>query len=125
MARKKIRMEFDLKASINLVYPYLSSPSGLSEWFCDDVNTLNDVFTFKWNNDIQKAKVLKKVAQKSIKFQWENSNPDEYFEFDLERDSITDGLALIVTDFTEEAEEKESRLLWESQIQDLKHCIGA
>ncbi len=125
MARKKIRMEFVLHASTNLVYPYLSSAGGLSQWFCSDVDTRLDYFTFKWETDSQKAKVLKKVLNKSIKFQWDGSAQDEYFEFELERDAITDGLALIVTDFTEEAEEKESRMLWDSQVHDLKSCIGA
>ena len=69
--------------------------------------------------------MLRKVTNKSIKFQWEGSPADEYFEFELERDAITDGLALIVTDFTEEAEEKESLMLWDSQVHDLKTCIGA
>lgn len=125
MARKKIRMEFVLQASATLVYPYLSTPAGLSQWFCSDADTRQEYFIFKWNSDSQKAKILRRVLNKSIKFQWEGSPSDEYFEFELEKDAITDGLALIVTDFTEDSEERESKMLWDSQVHDLKSCIGA
>lgn len=125
MGKQKVRMEFAIKASPNLIYPYLSTPSGLSEWFCDDVDIKNDTYKFKWNGEFQEAKVLKKTPNKLIRFHWLDSANDEFFEFELERDEITDDIALVVTDFAEPGEEKESEMLWESQINDLRHALGA
>lgn len=125
MGKQKIRMEFAIKASPNLIYPYLSTPGGLSEWFCDDVDIKNDTFKFKWNNDIQEARVLKKVPNKMIRFHWIDSEQEEFFEFELEKDEITDDIALVVFDFSEAGEEKELERLWESQVNDLRHALGA
>jgi uncharacterized protein YndB with AHSA1/START domain len=36
--KKKIRMEFEIKASPAMLFNYISSPSGLSQWFCNDVD---------------------------------------------------------------------------------------
>ncbi|MGB0194868.1 MAG: START-like domain-containing protein, partial [Schleiferiaceae bacterium] len=37
MEKVKFELEFPLRASPKMLFPFLSSPSGLSEWFCDDV----------------------------------------------------------------------------------------
>ena len=34
----KFELEFPIQASSQLLYQYISTPSGLSEWFADNVN---------------------------------------------------------------------------------------
>ena len=56
----KIEMEFPIHASPQLLYQYLSTPSGLSEWFADNVNSRGELFTFIWEGSEENAKLLSK-----------------------------------------------------------------
>jgi len=123
--RKKIRLEFEIKASPGLVYNYISTPSGLSQWFCTDVNMYNNLYKFKWDSDEIVAEVMKKINNKSIRFHWKESAEEEYLEFEVIQDELTDDVALVVTDYVDEAEEKNATQLWESQVHDLRMSLGA
>lgn len=123
--RKKIRMEFEIKASPGLLYNYISTPSGLSGWFADDVDLYNNQFKFKWDKDEQIAEVVKKSPNKYIKFHWVDSAPEEYFEFEIIQDELTDDVALVITDFVDAADELNATQLWESQVHELKMSLGA
>src|SRR6478735_3729590 len=123
--KKKIRLEFPIKASQGLVYNYLSSPSGLAQWFCEDVDIYNDFYEFKWGKDEQVAQVLKKSANKGIRFQWRDGEDDEFFEFEIMQDELTDDVALVITEFVDPLDEKNTFQLWDSQIHELKMSIGA
>jgi uncharacterized protein YndB with AHSA1/START domain len=122
--KKKMIMEFEVKASANLLYPYLSTPSGLSEWFCNDVDVRGEEYKFKWDGEERVAKLIRKTANKNIKFHWVDSDSDEYFEFELEKDELTGDVAVVITDFSPIGEEKETEMLWESQIQGLMQSLG-
>ena len=52
-------------------------------------------------------------------------NDESYFEFRIQVDEITKDVSLMVTDFAEEDEVEESKMLWKNQIDELKHRIGA
>jgi uncharacterized protein YndB with AHSA1/START domain len=124
--KNKFQREYIVKSSPKILYNFLSSPSGLSEWFADDVNVKNDVYTFQWNGSEDQALLLEKKQGESIKFQWaDDENTDAYFEFKLKTDPLTEELALIVTDFAEKDEMEESSMLWDSQIQELLHKLGS
>lgn len=121
-------MEFLVKASPSMLYPFLSTPSGLSEWFCDDVNSRGETFTFFWDDTEEMAKLLAKKADKFIRFRWmadEEAGEKSYFEFRLVVDELTNDTSLMITDFSEPDEVEESKLLWTSQIQQLLHTIGS
>ena len=45
----KYEIEFPIQASEKLLFQYISSPSGLSEWFADNVNIRGDVFILEFN----------------------------------------------------------------------------
>ncbi len=125
MARKQIIVEFPIKASPSLVFNYISTPSGLSQWFCNDVDIRNNIYKFKWDGEENSAELLKKVNNKIMKFRWTEASKDEYLEFEISVDELTDDVSLVITDFIEESEEKYTKQLWESQVHDLKSCIGA
>lgn len=126
MSKKvKIRLEYPIKASPSLLFNYISTPSGLSEWFADDVDLINNQYKFKWGSDEQVADVVKKTNNKCIKFHWTDAPSDEYFEFEIIVDELTDDVALVVTDFVDAADQENASQLWESQIHELKLSIGA
>ncbi|MDV7188441.1 START-like domain-containing protein [Lutibacter sp. TH_r2] len=125
-SKVKFEIEFPIHASTKMLYQYFATPSGLSEWFADNVNSRGEMFTFIWDGSEEKAKVLQERPEEKIKFKWEeDEDPKSYFEFRLEIDDITKDVALIVTDFAEEDEVDEAKMFWENQIDELKHTIGA
>jgi len=122
----KFEIEFPIHATPHMLYQYFGTPSGLSEWFADNVNSRGEIFTFIWDGSEEKARVLQERPEEKIKFKWlEDLDPKSYFEFRLEVDDITKDVSLIVTDFAEEDDIEESKMFWENQIDELKHTIGA
>ena len=123
--KTKFELEFPIHASPQLLYQYISTPSGLSEWFADNVNSRGELFTFIWDGSEEQAKLLTKKANQSIKFQWsEDEGSDAYFEMRIQIDDITKDVSLMVTDFTYDDEIEEAKMLWESQIEDLHAILG-
>ena len=122
----KFEMEFVIRASEDMVFEFVSTESGLSEWFCDDVNIRDGVFTFNWDGQIQQAKLIKEIPPISIRYQWLDKNDGSYFEFKTQKDELTNDISLIITDFaSDKADEESARLLWHSQVDKLLHVLGA
>ncbi len=65
----KIRyeIEFPINSSPQLLYQYISTPSGLSEWFADNVNSRGEFFTFIWNDSQEKARLASKKTGEKVK----------------------------------------------------------
>lgn len=124
----KYELEFPVHSSPQLLYQYIITPSGLSEWFAENVNSRGEIYSFIWDDSVEKAKLASKKSGEKVKFRWldENENDTEYyFEIRIQVDEITQDVSLIVTDFAEEDELLEAKLLWENLISDLKHVIGS
>jgi uncharacterized protein YndB with AHSA1/START domain len=123
----KYEMEFPIHASPQLLYQYLSTPSGLSEWFADNVNSRGELYTFIWDDSEEQAKLITKKSGERIKFRWtvDDDEPDYYFEIKIQVDDITKDVSLIVTDFADEDEVDEAKMLWTNQIGDLKQVLGS
>ena len=66
----KIRyeLEFPIHSSPQLLYQYISTPSGLQEWFADNVNSRGEFFTFIWDDSQEKARLYSKKTGEKIKF---------------------------------------------------------
>ena len=121
----KYELEFVVKSSPKLLFSYLSTPSGLSEWFADNVNSRGKKYIFIWDGVEENATLVTKKANQYIKFQWEqDEGTDAYFEFRIQIDDITKDVSLIITDYTYDDEIEEATLLWESQIDDLHSILG-
>jgi len=125
--RIKFEMEFPIKVSQKLLFQYISTPSGLSEWFADNVNSRGEIFIFIWDDSEESAKLIRKNNNEKIQFQWlDDESTDYYFELRIQFDEITKDVSLIVTDFADDQEEvEESKLLWTNQIADLKKVLGS
>jgi len=129
MSKKiKVEMEFPIHASPSMIFQYLTTPSGLSEWFADDINSRGKFYTFIWEGSEEKAKLASKKDNERVKYKWLDEDDKEtgtYIEFIISVDELTKDVSLMITDFCDEGEEEETRLLWNNQIDDLKHTIGA
>lgn len=122
----KFEMEFPIHASPQLLYQYISTPSGLSEWFAENVNSRGELFKFIWDGTEEQAKLITKKSGERIKFKWlEDEDEPYYFEVRIQVDEITKDVSLIVVDFAEEDEVEEAKMLWDNQIADLKQVLGS
>jgi len=121
----KFELEFVIQASPQLLFQYLATPSGLSEWFADNVNSRGELFNFIWDTAEEEAKLLKRKSDEFVRFSWVDSEDDTYFEMRIIVDEITKDVSLFVIDFAEEDELEESKLLWTNQVSDLKQVLGS
>ena len=124
----KFQIEIEVKSSTKVLYNMISTPSGLSEWFADDVNIKDDVYTFFWDGSSEEARLITRRKGEAIKFQWiEDFEEGEktFFEMAIKIDELTNDVAMMITDFAEEDEIEESKLLWTNQVNVLKKVIGS
>jgi len=121
----KYELEFPIQASPNMLYQYITSASSLSEWFADDVNSRGKVFSFFWDGSEENAELISTKNNQFVKFKWLDEDDDYYFEIRIAVDELTKDVSLLITDFSEEDEVEESKMLWESQIADLKQVLGS
>lgn len=127
-SKARYELEFPINSSPQLLYQYISTPSGLSEWFADNVNSRGEFFTFIWDDSEENARLTSKKTGEKVKFRWideNNKDTDYFFELRILEDEITKDVSLMVIDFAQEDEISEATLLWENQISDLKHVIGS
>ncbi|MDA0883203.1 MAG: START-like domain-containing protein [Bacteroidetes bacterium] len=130
MEKVKFQQEYLINASAGIIYNCLITPSGLSEWFADDVNIKKDVYTFMWDGSEEYARLLTTKKDEYVKFRWVEDEDDEgdkdtFFEIRLRVDDLTQEVAILVTDFADDDEVDEAQLLWDSQIVRLKRVLGS
>ncbi|MEJ6734865.1 MAG: START-like domain-containing protein [Flavobacteriales bacterium] len=123
----KYSLEYPIQSSIKILYARLSTLSGLSEWFANDVNSNREgIYTFTWEGSQQQATLINKKKDSFIRFQWLDSSEDEYFEFLIQIDELTSDVSLIITDFADdESDREDAEQLWDVQIDKLKSTIGS
>ena len=126
--KEKFELEYLLKTSIRVLDNMIGSPSGLSEWFADNVTVRDDIYSFEWDGSIEEARLLQKKMNSKMKFRWlddEENEDDYYFEINFESDRMTSMVSLKIVDYAEPDEIESAKMLWEQQINDLKRIIGA
>lgn len=122
----KYEMEFPIQVSPSLLYQYISTPSGMSEWYADNVNSRGEFFTFMWEGSEEKAKLIGKKSGERIKFRWlDDEDTDYFFELRIQVDEITKDVSLMITDYAEEDEIDEGKMLWENMVSNLKQILGS
>ena len=101
MAKAKVQYEFPMHCQSEILYEYMASAEGLSEWFADDVVEKGDDFYFSWGNGPdEKATLIRYKPESFVRFRWEeDEGTKNYFEMTIVIDDITDDLALNITDF--------------------------
>ncbi len=131
-ANKKnlFKADFEIHASIKMLYPYIDSASGLSEWFADNVTISPEkIFTFTWENESHKAVLAAHRTNHYAKFQYlpeskEDETDPPYFELRLEVNELTQTTFLKVTDYSDFDDMEELQDLWEGLVENLKKVVG-
>ncbi|MDN3587183.1 START-like domain-containing protein [Pedobacter aquatilis] len=123
--KKKFTLEYEVKSSPRILYSFISEPNGLSQWFADDVNFRDQVYTFTWDDEQLKAKLVSVKENKLVKFKWLDDEPQCYFEMEIVQDELTNDVALSITDFTTDDLLAEKKLIWDNQIDYLISVLGA
>lgn len=127
MSKKQLyTLEYPVRSSASILFEFLCTPSGLGEWFADRVDESKEhVFTFFWKDSSEKAQLMEMQQDKIVRFHWVNSPKEEYFEFEIQKSEVTNQTILVIKDFAEKKEIKDQSQLWEYQIKELFHRIGA
>ncbi|GAA3962495.1 START-like domain-containing protein [Mucilaginibacter dorajii] len=123
--KKKFTIEYEIKSSPRILFTFLNEPNGLAQWFADDVSFRDQVFTFTWDGEPQKAKLVLVKENKLVRFKWLEDEPQCYFEMEILQDELTNDVALAITDFATEDLIPERRLIWDNQIDYLISVLGA
>lgn len=121
----KVQFEYYTRSSVGVLYSSVSNASGLSAWFADYVDSMDNLFTFKWDSSEESAVLVEKEENEFVRFRWLTQPKDCYFEFRIKIDGITNEVALIVTDYVVKGDENEAQLLWDSQVHELMHILGS
>lgn len=125
MSKKvKYTLEYPVRCSPGILYEFLSSPTGLQEWFADKVDENDGLYSFSWDDTLEEAEVMESEENKYIRYHWMTSPKDEYFEFKIDKSEVTNLTILTITDFAEKKEIKDQSQLWETQIKDLFYRLG-
>ena len=128
MEKEKFQIEIPINSSKGVLFNIFSTPSGLSEWFRDDVNIKKDVHIFIWDGSEESARLISKKRDEFAKFRWledEEEGINSFFEFRIKIDDLTGDTALVITDFAEEDEIDDAKELWAAQVDRLKQVLGA
>ena len=128
MEKEKFQIEIPINSSNGVLFNIFSTPSGLSEWFCDDVNIKKDVHIFIWDGSEESARLISKKRDEFAKFRWledEEEGINSFFEFRIKIDDLTGDTALVITDYAEEDEIDDAKELWAAQVDRLKQVLGA
>lgn len=126
MSKKSLyTVEIPVRSSPGILFEYLATPSGLQEWFADEVNQKDNIFYFSWDGNMEEAEMLGKEDHTYIRFRWDYYDEEEYFEFRITQSVVTNETILQISDFADKAELKDQQQLWVKQVEDLKHRIGS
>lgn len=132
MANKSLfTADYEIHASAKMLYPYIQSASGLSEWFADDVKINNNdkSLTFFWDNEEHRVRQVAHRTNHFVRFEFlpesDNDKDDpSYLEFRLESNELTQSIFLKIEDYSDFDDQKELSDLWESLIDNLRKTVG-
>jgi len=123
--KKKFNIEYEIKSSPRILYTFLNEPNGLTQWFADDVSVKDQIYTFTWDGEQQKAKLISMKDNKLVRFRWMDDEPQYYFEMEIIQDELTNDVALSITDFASDDTVADRKLIWNNQVEYLVSVLGA
>jgi len=129
MEKYKFIAEYELRASPKVLFPYISSASGLSQWFASKVTVMpNQVYDFIWDNESHPARQISLRQNKSVRFEFvgENGASDHnYIDFRVDVSELTQSTFLRITDYSSNTDGEELKSLWDGLIDKLKEIVGS
>jgi len=132
MVKNKFVADFQINTSKKIIFPYLSTASGLSQWFADDVTINEDkVYNFVYDGEDHFAKAVIMRNNHNVKFEFFDPSLEEeddtdraYIEFRLDENELTQTFFLRVIDYSDSYDDEEQESIWETLIHSLKEIIG-
>lgn len=118
------QLEYTIRSSPAILYEFLTTPSGLAQWFADKVDIYDHKCIFEWEGIEETATIIDSIEDVYIRYKWDDSDEDEYFEFRISKNEITGDTILTITDFASELDIKDDKLLWDSQVKLLVQQVG-
>ncbi|PIY09150.1 MAG: ATPase [Flexibacter sp. CG_4_10_14_3_um_filter_32_15] len=138
MSKFEYNAEYEIRAAVKMVYPYISTPQGLEEWFADRVEVLNDKFlNIHWDNEQHVTKIVSQRNNSMIRYQFVESieeatsktrarkKDNNFLELKLNYSELTDTTYLVITDYSEMNDEEVLEELWDGLIETLREKLGA
>lgn len=123
--RKRIDLEYIFSSSVSILFSRLSTAPGLAEWFSDDVKHDGRIFTFVWDGVDEQAEFVDMKKNSFVRFKWlDADDEEEFFEFSVHVEPLTEEVALIITDFVDTDEEGDEIELWNKQVEMLHRTVG-
>lgn len=124
MSKQLYTLEYPVRCSPGILYEFLATPAGLSEWFADKVDERDGIIYFGWNGSFEKAELVEQEENKFVRYHWLTAPKEEFFEFRIDKSEITNQTILIIKDFAEKKDIKDQSMLWDYQVKDLFHRLG-
>lgn len=129
MGALKFEKEFEFNASRRMLFPYIATAGGLSQWYADDVTIDEDkLFHFVWEGDTHRAKLVAQRTNSYVKFEFIDDlvdNVPAYTEIRLDENELTQSVYLKIFDYSDIGDEVEANELWDHLIQNLKEIVGS
>lgn len=131
MSKQKFVGEYPINASRKMLFPYLSTATGLCQWFADDVNinNIDKTMIFILDGEERVAVIDSIKNNRYVKFRFPNEDEkpkeNDTLEFRLEINELTQSVFVRVEEFTDTDDLDESYQIWENLLSQLKEIIGA
>ena len=128
--KTRFAVEFPINASPKILFPYLATASGLSQWFCDDVRYVEGQrLNFIWDHENHYAEISGQRLNRAVRFvfldEHRQSVPDATFlEFTLDASQVTDEVYLRVVDYSPVNDAAEQQEMWEGLVAKLREQVG-
>ncbi len=128
MGLKKFTGDFEINASKKMLYPYISTASGLSQWFADDVNINEDKeYNFIYDDEDHPAIMAGHRVNQFVKFEFPEEGEEDdpaYIEIHLDENELTQSMYMKVVDYSDFEDDQEQYDVWEGLINNLKEIVG-
>ena len=131
MSKQKFVGEYQINASRKMLFPYLSTATGLCQWFADDVNinNIDKTMIFILDGEERIAVIDSIKNNRYVKFRFlndeEKPKENDTLEFRLEINELTQSVFVRVEEYTNTDDLDESYQIWENLLSQLKEIIGA
>jgi uncharacterized protein YndB with AHSA1/START domain len=123
-------VEFPINASPKILFPYLATASGLSQWFCDDVRYVEGQrLNFIWDQENHYAEISGQRLNRAVRFVFLDDHRQtvadaNYLEFTLDSSQVTDEVYLRVVDYSSAHDADEQQEMWEGLVSKLREQVG-
>ncbi|HHB79359.1 MAG TPA: hypothetical protein ENK85_09025 [Saprospiraceae bacterium] len=122
--RKEVHMEFIFVCSTSMLHRFLTTAEGLKSWFCDDVTIEDEIFSFSWEQEKERAKISEDQAKTTIQYEWLDREVPENTVFEIVRSPLTRESVLKIKAVCDDTLVDEEEIYWNNIIGELKHATG-